>query len=83
MLFYLYKIEPCFDLNNQDEEHENKGKEESCEADESSASEKEDASDEVGKVVFFLFGGGYISMLCLCCFLFFGQIFNSKKNQVF
>ena len=38
------------DLNEsillQDEEHENKGKDESCEAAESGASEREDATDE-------------------------------------
>lgn len=37
-------MKPCY---NQDDEHESRGKEESCEAGESSGSEKEDASENL------------------------------------
>ena len=47
---------------NQDERHESQGKEESSETGESSGSEKEDASDKVSNVVFFLLGG-YLNVM--------------------
>lgn len=71
LLLYLYKMKPCFKLLiNQDDGCENKGIEESCEAGESNASDKEDASDEVC----------HLSMLHWCCFLPLCLIFYSKKN---
>jgi len=53
---------------NQNEGYGSQGKEESCEARESSGSEKEDASDNVSNVLLFLSGGYLNAMLVLLPF---------------
>lgn len=69
ILFSAILIEGLLLCFNQNEGYKCQGKEESCEARESSGSEKEVVSDNVSNVLFFLLWV-VISMLCLCRFLF-------------
>jgi len=60
-------LKDCFCFN-QNEGYESQRREESCEARESSGSEKEDASDNVSNALFFLLGGYLNAMFVLISF---------------